>query len=126
MKNLRNILRWSTALNVNALAGLYPPQLEKRIIAYLAIGALAACSNETGVLERATAHKRLNCRQRFSVCCFFFFDKMSGSDYCDSEKIILEVEKRPAVYNKQLPEYSDKNIKEELWVEVCEAVVPEW
>jgi hypothetical protein len=34
------------------------------------------------------------------------------------------VEKRPALYNKATPEYGDKNCKEKLWIEVCEAVLP--
>jgi hypothetical protein len=36
------------------------------------------------------------------------------------------VEKRPALYNKTKPEYSDEHCKEKLWIEVCEAVVPNW
>ena len=44
----------------------------------------------------------------------------------DSERLITEVEKRPALYNKATPEYSDKHCKEKLWIEVCEAVVLNW
>jgi hypothetical protein len=44
----------------------------------------------------------------------------------DIEKLIIEVEKRPALYNTHLPEYSDKHVKEKLWTEVCEAIVPNW
>ncbi|KDR20478.1 uncharacterized protein LOC110828962 [Zootermopsis nevadensis] len=44
----------------------------------------------------------------------------------DSERLISEVEKRPALYNKVMPEYSDKNYKEKQWKEVCEAVLPNW
>jgi hypothetical protein len=44
----------------------------------------------------------------------------------DSDRLIAEVEKRPALYNKATPEYSDKNYKEKMWIEVCEAVVPNW
>ncbi|GFG33979.1 hypothetical protein Cfor_07524, partial [Coptotermes formosanus] len=44
----------------------------------------------------------------------------------DSERLIAEVQKRPALYNKAIPEYSDKNCKEKLWIEVCEAVLPNW
>jgi len=36
------------------------------------------------------------------------------------------VEKRPALYNKATPEYGDKHCKDKLWIEVCEAVVPNW
>ena len=44
----------------------------------------------------------------------------------DSERLIIEVEKRPALYNKATPEYSDKHCKEKLWTEVCEPVVLNW
>ena len=44
----------------------------------------------------------------------------------DCETLIAEVEKRPPLYDFQLKEYSDKNIKEKLWSEVCEAVVSDW
>lgn len=42
------------------------------------------------------------------------------------EKLIEEVEKRPALYKKSLKEYSDANVKKKLWEEVCEAVVLDW
>lgn len=41
----------------------------------------------------------------------------------DTERIILEVEKRPALYNKKLKEYSDRTKKEKLWGEVCWNVI---
>jgi len=41
----------------------------------------------------------------------------------DSERLITEVEKRPALYNKVTPEYCDKHCKEKLWIG---AVVPNW
>ncbi|XP_050300090.1 uncharacterized protein LOC126738694 [Anthonomus grandis grandis] len=44
----------------------------------------------------------------------------------DTERIIVEVEKRPALYNKELKEYSDRNAKEKLWIEVCANVIPKW
>ena len=44
----------------------------------------------------------------------------------DSEKIISEVQKRPALYDKMTPEYSDKHCKQKLWTEVCDAVVLNW
>ncbi|KAK9745360.1 BESS motif [Popillia japonica] len=43
-----------------------------------------------------------------------------------SERLIVEVEKRPGLYNKKFPEYSDKNIKEKLWKDVCEVIIPNW
>ena len=44
----------------------------------------------------------------------------------DIEKLILEVERRPALYNKKLKEYSDRNLKDTLWYEVYESVVTNW
>jgi hypothetical protein len=35
-----------------------------------------------------------------------------------SEKLITEVEERPALYNKATPEYRHKHCKEKLWIEV--------
>jgi hypothetical protein len=49
-----------------------------------------------------------------------------GFKIFDTGRLITEVEKRPALYNKATPEYSDKHCKEKLWKEVCEAVVPNW
>jgi len=36
----------------------------------------------------------------------------------DSEKIKSEVQKRPALYDKATPVYSDKHCKQKLWTEV--------
>jgi len=36
----------------------------------------------------------------------------------DVEKLISEVERRPPLYNKNLKEYSDRNLKDKLWYEV--------
>lgn len=44
----------------------------------------------------------------------------------DTELLIKQIEKRPALYNKQLKEYSDRNVKEKLWAEVCLHVIPNW
>jgi hypothetical protein len=44
----------------------------------------------------------------------------------DIEKLILEVERRPPLYNKNLKEYSDRNLKNKLWYEVCKSVVTNW
>jgi len=41
----------------------------------------------------------------------------------DVEKLIVEVERRPLLYNKKLKEYSDRNLKDKLWYEVYESVV---
>jgi hypothetical protein len=40
----------------------------------------------------------------------------------DIEKLILEVERRPPVYNKKLKECSDRNLKDKLWYEVQSVV----
>lgn len=42
------------------------------------------------------------------------------------ENLIEEVEKRPAIFNKSLKEYSNINLKKKLWEEVCVAVIPNW
>ncbi|KAI4466250.1 hypothetical protein MML48_3g00007178 [Holotrichia oblita] len=44
----------------------------------------------------------------------------------DIDLLIAEVEKRPALYNKQLEEYSDRNMKEKLWGEVCVKICCNW
>jgi hypothetical protein len=44
----------------------------------------------------------------------------------DTEKLIFELEKRPALYDKKLKEYSDRNVKEKLWGEVCANVISSW
>jgi len=44
----------------------------------------------------------------------------------DIEKLIWEVERRPPWYNKKLKEYSDRNLKDELWYKVCKSVVTNW
>jgi hypothetical protein len=42
------------------------------------------------------------------------------------EKLIEEVEKRPALYLKSLKEYSDSNYKKKLWEEVCTSLIENW
>jgi len=44
----------------------------------------------------------------------------------DIEKLIWEVERRPPWYNKKLKEYSDSNLKDKLWYEVCKSVITNW
>ncbi|MPC09979.1 hypothetical protein E2C01_002601 [Portunus trituberculatus] len=41
----------------------------------------------------------------------------------DCETLIAQDQKRPGFYDFQLKEYTDKNIKEKLWTEECEAAV---
>jgi hypothetical protein len=42
------------------------------------------------------------------------------------EKLILEVERRPALCNKKLKEYSDRNLKDKLGDGIYESVVMNW
>ena len=51
---------------------------------------------------------------------------MAFKEVYDCDILISEIEKRPALYDYSLKEYSDKGLKDSLWGEVCEAVVPEW
>lgn len=44
----------------------------------------------------------------------------------DIEMFISEIEKRSAIYNTKLKEYSDKNLKKKLWIELCEKFVENW
>jgi hypothetical protein len=44
----------------------------------------------------------------------------------DTEKLILEVERRPPLYNKKLKKFSDRNLKDKLWYEIYESVVTNW
>jgi hypothetical protein len=75
----------------------------------------------------ACAHERLNNRTATSLRLpFQARNHGSRLQVSDSERLITVAEKRPALYNKATPEYSDKHCKEKLWIEVCEAVVPNW
>ena len=42
----------------------------------------------------------------------------------DVEKLIWEVERRPASYKKKLKEYSDKNLRDKLWYEAYKSEWP--
>jgi hypothetical protein len=42
------------------------------------------------------------------------------------EKLIEEVEKRPALYLKSLKEYSDTNHKKKLWEDVYTDLIENW
>jgi hypothetical protein len=43
-----------------------------------------------------------------------------------TEKLIEEVEKRPALYLKSFKEYSDTNHKKQLWERECTALIENW
>lgn len=47
-------------------------------------------------------------------------------DDVDSETLIPLVKARPALYNKKLKEYNDRNIKQKLWLEICDTMVTGW
>jgi len=51
---------------------------------------------------------------------------MAFKEVYDCEILISEIQKRPALYDCSLKEYSDKVLKDRLWGEVCEGVVSEW
>jgi hypothetical protein len=44
----------------------------------------------------------------------------------NTENLIEEVEKRPALYLKTMKEYSDTNHKKKLWEEECTALIENW
>jgi len=54
------------------------------------------------------------------------FTVMAFEEVYDIEILISETEKRPAVYDCSMKEYSDKSFKDRLCGEVCETVVSEW
>ena len=45
---------------------------------------------------------------------------MAFKEVYDSEILIRETERHPALYGCSLKEYSDKGLKKRLWGEVCE------
>lgn len=42
----------------------------------------------------------------------------------DTDRFILEVEARPALWDFESPEYSNKHLKTQAWDEVCQIVHP--
>ena len=84
-------------------------------------GGLTAVGSGNGTRRNipACAHERRNNRTATSIRLPY-----QGSAHImdidfkifDSERLITEVEKRPALYNKATPEYSDKHCKGKLWV----------
>lgn len=44
----------------------------------------------------------------------------------DTEKIICEIEARPPLYDVQLKEYSNREVKAKCWYEVAVAVFDDW
>ena len=44
----------------------------------------------------------------------------------NAEKLITEVQRRKALYDKSQSDYADRAIKDNLWNEVCEAMVEGW
>jgi hypothetical protein len=94
-------------------------------------GARTAVGGGNGTRKNipACAHERQNNRTATSLRLPFQASAHImdlGFKIFDTERLITEMEKRPALYNKATPEYSDEHCKEKLWKEVCEAVVPNW
>ena len=50
--------------------------------------------------------------------------EVDEGDYIDTERLIIEIQKRPAIYNKQMGEFSDRQIKDKLWMELCAVLFP--
>ncbi|XP_023287571.1 uncharacterized protein LOC105703878 [Orussus abietinus] len=44
----------------------------------------------------------------------------------DTERFIVEIEKRPAIYDVNSDEYYDRNAKMNAWDEVCQVMTPNW
>jgi hypothetical protein len=44
----------------------------------------------------------------------------------NTETLSGQVERMPSFYNKQIIEYSGRNVKQKLWCELCESVVESW
>ncbi|XP_076030828.1 uncharacterized protein LOC143019011 [Oratosquilla oratoria] len=64
---------------------------------------------------------------RFSVFCVLVCVSPSlCTMQIDTERFILEVEKRPALYNRRLNESCDTNEKKRLWLELCEMFIENW
>lgn len=57
-------------------------------------------------------------------CEFVFVD--SDMEENVSEKLIEAVRVRPAIYDRNLDEYSDRQVVSGLWVEICQSLVPSW
>jgi len=51
---------------------------------------------------------------------------MTFKEVYDCEILISEIQKRSALYDCFVKEYSDKVLKDRLWGEVCEVVITEW
>lgn len=44
----------------------------------------------------------------------------------DTEKLISLVEARPALYDKTLKSYSDRQIKQKLWADISATLIGRW
>jgi hypothetical protein len=44
----------------------------------------------------------------------------------DTEKFICEIQERPALYDIKSKEYSNRELKAKLWIEVGQEVVKNW
>lgn len=57
---------------------------------------------------------------------FVILSAVAMSVDLDVDLFIAEIQKRPALYDKSLQEYAEKNIKDKLWAEVCEVMLENW
>ncbi|XP_031764057.2 uncharacterized protein LOC113514524 [Galleria mellonella] len=44
----------------------------------------------------------------------------------DVEQFIQEIKSRPVLYDKSLPEYTNRRRKEDMWLEICSKIIPDW
>ncbi|KAM3960704.1 uncharacterized protein ACR2FA_005298 [Aphomia sociella] len=44
----------------------------------------------------------------------------------DVEQFIQEIKSRPLLYNKTLPQYTNRRRKENMWIEICSKMIPNW
>nr|CAI5844907.1 unnamed protein product [Callosobruchus analis] len=56
----------------------------------------------------------------------FVGDAVSMMDDEQIEKLIDAIQKRPALYNKNLSDYRNAHIKKNLWEQICLEVIPDW
>jgi len=120
-------------MQASSRAVVSPQRFSRRNMLHFLCGAVAAQRLAVAMEHEknvpACAHERQNNRTAASIRLpYQAREHIMDLDFkiFDSERFITEVEKRPALYNKVTPEYSDKHCKEKLWVEVCEAVVTNW
>ena len=91
-------------MEASAQTVVSPQRFSKRNMLHFVCGAVAAQQ-----LPVTMEHKKTYCLRK----------RAEKQQYAQQSSSV-EVEKRPALYNKATPEYSDKNYKEKMWIEVCD------